>query len=408
MPPTEPLPRSLLTPRALRRGVALGVAAIFVERFTYYLFLDLADGRPGHVAERLFNEATGALLAVIPLAALVWLARRLPLARPLRRGVGVYAAAYGAGFLLLSLLHTTAIIAVRAALAPALGLGGYGYAFGASRYAYEAANDVVFFAVAVAVLALAESLLAQRERERQAAALERSLLRAELSTLRLQLQPHFLFNALNTISSTMYEDVDAADALLGRLADLLRTSLRTTHTHEVPAREELAILSQYLELMRARFGDALDVTVDAPADVADLLVPSMVLQPLVENAVRHGGVSRVGRGRVAVTMRRDGDVLELRVRDGERDLGPGGAPPPSPRVPPSDMRPAPIPTHDVAGRPQPTASGTGLSATARRLQLLYGDEASMRAGPAPDGWEVVLRIPARASVPDDARSEAFA
>src|SRR5438094_820880 len=83
-------------------------------------------------------------------------------------------------------------------------------------------------------------VFAEGTRERQAAALERSLLRAELSNLRLQLQPHFLFNALNTISSTMYDDVEAADALLGQLADLLRTSLRTTHTHEVPAREELA------------------------------------------------------------------------------------------------------------------------------------------------------------------------
>jgi len=239
----------------------------------------------------------------------------------------------------------------------------------------------VFFAVAVAVLALAESLLAQRARERQAAALERSLLRAELSSLRLQLQPHFLFNALNTISSTMYEDVDAADALLGRLADLLRTSLRTTHTHEVPAREELAILSQYLELMRARFGDALAVTVDAPDDVADLLVPSMVLQPLVENAVRHGGVSSVGRGRVVVALQRDGEWLEITVRDSVEDVR-TRAPSPEPGVP---------------------TVGTGLSATARRLQLLYGDDQSMRAGPTADGWEVVLRIPARGAVPNDVR-----
>ncbi|AHG88763.1 histidine kinase internal region [Gemmatirosa kalamazoonensis] len=381
--------RSLLSTRALRRGVALGVVGVFVVRLTYFLFLDLADGRAGHVAERLFNEVTGGLLAAIPLAAMAWLAHRWPLARPLRRGT---LAVYLAGFVLLSAVHTTLMIAVRAALAPLLGLTGYEYAFSAARYAYEGANDVLVFVAAVALLALAESVLAERDRERRAASLERSLLRAELSNLRLQLQPHFLFNALNTISSTMYDDVDAADALLGRLSDLLRTSLRTTHTHEVPARDELAILAQYLELMRARFGDRLDVTVDAPDDVGDLLVPSMVLQPLVENAVRHGGVSRIGRGRVAVALRREGATLVLTVRDsglGTRDSTPSRVPSPESRVPTPD-------------------GGTGLSATARRLQLLYGDDGSMRAGPTHDGWEVVIRIPARAAVPNDLRAEALA
>jgi two-component system LytT family sensor kinase len=421
MPPAEPTPRSLVSARTLRRGVAVGVVAIFVLRLTYFLFLDLADGRAGHVAERVFNEVTGGLLAAIPLGGMAWLSRRWPLVRPLRRGT---VAVYAAGFAVLSTLHTTLMIVVRAALGPSLGLDGYDYAFPAVRYAYEAANDVLVFVALLALLALAESLLAGRERERRAAALERSLLRAELGTLRLQLQPHFLFNALNTISSTMYDDVEAADALLGRLAELLRTSLRTTHTHEVSAREELSILAQYLELMRARFGDALDVTVDAPADVGDLLVPSMVLQPLVENAVRHGGVSRVGRGRVWVSLARDGDTLELRVRDAMQfstaeDLVLGvstaeGAEDAeennnkeslvfsSASSAPSAVQ---MKSRDVSAVPP---NGTGLSATARRLQLLYGDDQSMHAGPTSDGWEVVLRIPARAAVPDATREEAFA
>jgi signal transduction histidine kinase len=400
-PPAEPTPRSLVSARTLRRGVAVGVVAIFVLRLTYFLFLDLADGRSGHVAERVFNEITGGLLAAIPLAGMAWLSRRWPLVRPLRRGT---VAAYAAGFAVLSTVHTTLMIVVRAALGPALGLDGYAYEFLAVRYAYEAANDVLVFVALLALLALAESLLAERERERRAAALERSLLRAELGTLRLQLQPHFLFNALNTISSTMYDDVEAADALLGRLAELLRTSLRTTHTHEVSAREELAILAQYLELMRARFGDALDVTVDAPADVGDLLVPSMVLQPLVENAVRHGGVSRVGRGRVWVTLRRDGDELEVRVRDAMKSSTAEGA-----ENAEETNNNELLEASSASSAPSAVQSnGTGLSATARRLQLLYGDDHTMHAGPTADGWEVVLRIPARSAVSDLVREEAFA
>lgn len=366
-----PPPESHLRASVLRRALAAAVPAIFALRLTYFLLEDLANGNTGQVAHRLFQEATGALLVVIPLGLAFWLARRLPLVRPLRRGT---MAAYAACFIVGTLLHTTGMIVVRAALGPRLGLDGYAFAFTASRYGYEAANEVIFFVAALALLALAESVLGQRERERRAAALERSLLRAELSNLRLQLQPHFLFNALNTISSTMYDDVEAADRLLGRLANLLRTSLRTTHTQEVPVRDELAVLEQYLALMRARFGERLEVTVDAGADALDLAVPSMVLQPLVENAVRHGGVSRVGRGRVTVTVRREGSALALRVHDD----GPPGAAPALATTPAAD-------------------AGTGLSTTAKRLQLLYGEAQAMRAGPAPEGgFEVALRIPARA------------
>lgn len=359
--------RSQLRAPMLRRALVVAVPTIFVLRLTYFLFQDMADGDVGRVGERLFDETTGALLAAIPLALLFWVARRFPLARPFRRWTGTaYAACFAAG----TVLHTTAMISVRAVLAPLLGFHGYPLAFAASRYGYEAATEALIFIAMLALLALAENVLGQRERERRAAALERSLLRAELSNLRLQLQPHFLFNALNTISSTMYDDVQAADALLGRLADLLRTSLRTTHAHEVPVREELAVLEQYLGLMRARFGGRLEDFVSAPEEVLDLAVPSMVLQPLVENAVRHGGVSRVGRGRITVTLVREGNQLLIRVHD-------DGPPPDASDVVSPD-----------------SGTGTGLSTTERRLQLLYGEAQSMRAGRVADGFEVVLRIPA--------------
>jgi signal transduction histidine kinase len=377
-PAASAAPRSHLSASMLRRATIVVVPAIFALRLTYFLFQDLADGVAGHVGDRVFQEATGALLAVIPLAIVFWLARRVPLARPLRRGT---VAAYALCFVLGTLLHTTAMIAVRAALGPAFGFDGYDMTFAASRFVYEAANDLVFFIAIVALLALAETLLGQRDRERRAAALERSLLRAELSNLRLQLQPHFLFNALNTISSTMYEDVEAADALLGGLAELLRASLRTTHAQETPLREELGVLGQYLALVRARFGERIDVTIDAGEDVLDLAVPSMVLQPLVENAVRHGGLSRVGRGRIAVTAAREGASLVLRVHDDG---------------PPAAASDAAI---DVA-----SGTGTGLSTTAKRLRLLYDDAQSMRAGPSREGgFAVELRIPARTVSPAGGR-----
>ena len=362
------VPRSHLRGPWLWAGVGIGLAALLVLRLAYQIFQDLAENVRGEIPERVFEELTGIGVAVPLVVAAVWLAQRVPIVqrcwwRPLL--------VHGAAFVAITTLHTTAMMLVRGALAPAFGFDGYAPRFTFARYAYEGANDVLPVAVLLAFLALADHLLAGRARERRAAALERTLLEAELRALRLQLQPHFLFNALNTISSTMYEDPAAADALLGRLSELLRTSLRTTHAHQVPLRDELALLDQYLGLMHARFGDRLAVHVDASRAAASCLVPSMLLQPLVENAVRHGGVASTGRGVVHVHISRSGDRLELRVHDD----GPGLAP----------------------GR-DALASGTGLAATARRLQLLYGAAHALRAGDAPGGgFEVLVRLPARAA-----------
>ena len=363
--------RSLLRGPALWRGVAAALVAVFLVRLAYFVAEDLVEGEPLELAERLFLEVTGALSAVPTAACLVWLARRAPL---VRGNLARAAAVHAAGVAVLSALHTTTMLLARAALGPRLGLGEFPAHFSASRFAYEGANDVFPLAALLGGLALAENLLAARERERREAALERSLLEAELRALRLQLQPHFLFNALNTISSTMYEDPAAAAAQLAQLAELLRTSLRTTHAHEVAVREELALLDQYLGLMRARFGDRLAVEVHAAAGARECLVPSMLLQPLVENAVRHGALATVGRGRVAVSIARGtgragGERLVVRVHDD----GPG--------VPPGA---------------DPVATGTGLSATARRLRLLYGDAHALHVGAAADGgFEVRLELPAR-------------
>ena len=367
-PSPDPAPRSQLRGPWLWAGVAAGMAVLLLLRLTYQIFQDVADGDRGRVPERVFEELTGIGLAAPLIAAGVLLAQRVPIVqrrwwRPLL--------VHGAAFVAISALHTTAMLVVRGALAPAFGLDGYEPRFTVARYAYEAANDVLPVLVLLGFLALADHLLSARARERRQAALERTLLEAELRTLRLQLQPHFLFNALNTISSTMYDDPAAADAQLGQLAELLRTSLRTTHAHEVPVAEEVALLGQYVALMQARFGDRLAVHVETDPSCAACLVPSMLLQPLVENAVRHGGVGTHGRGVVRVRIARlDGDWLEIRVHDD----GPGLAP----------------------GR-DALASGTGLASTARRLRLLHGDAHALRAADAPGGgFEVVLRLPARA------------
>ncbi len=145
--------------------------------------------------------------------------------------------------------------------------------------------------------------------------LERRFSEARLNNLRLQLDPHFLFNALNTVSSQLERDPRLARRMIEHLGDLLRLSLDSKDRQEVTLTEELAFLDHYLAIQRIRFGDHLRIETDVAPDVRHAAVPSLILQPLVENAVRHGLASRAGGGTVTITARPEGDRLEIRVQD---------------------------------------------------------------------------------------------
>jgi two-component system LytT family sensor kinase len=154
-----------------------------------------------------------------------------------------------------------------------------------------------------------------RAKELSAAQLETRLVEAQLHTLQRQMQPHFLFNTLNTISALMHRDVEAADAMIARLSDLLRMSLQRVGVQEVALKEELDFLSKYLEIEQTRFRDRLSVVFDIQADTLDALVPNLLLQPLVENAIKHGIGPRPTPGQITVRSRRVGALLELDVQD---------------------------------------------------------------------------------------------
>ncbi len=145
--------------------------------------------------------------------------------------------------------------------------------------------------------------------------LERRFSEARLNNLRLQLDPHFLFNALNTVSSQVERDPRLARRMIEHLGDLLRLSLDSKDRQEVTLGEELGFLDHYLAIQRIRFGNQLRIETDVAPDVRLAAVPSLILQPLVENAVRHGLASRAAGGTVTVTARPAGDRLEIRVQD---------------------------------------------------------------------------------------------
>jgi len=198
-------------------------------------------------------------------------------------------------------------------------------------------------------------------RELRAAELEKRLAQARLQALQMQLNPHFLFNTLHAISSLMHKDVEAADRMIARLSDLLRFALESGDAQEVPLRQELDFLSRYLEIEQTRFGDRLAVDLDIATDTLDALVPNLVLQPLVENAIRHGIEPRAKPGRIHLRARREHRRLKLEVRDNGVGLSPGG----------------------------PPAEGVGLSNTRARLLQLYGEGHRFDLGNSPDGGLVV-------------------
>ncbi|HKG95182.1 MAG TPA: histidine kinase [Gemmatimonadaceae bacterium] len=242
--------------------------------------------------------------------------------------------------------------------------------------------NVTCYLVVVAITEAVDYAALYRDRELQASELRAQLAAARLGALQSQLRPHFLFNTLNTIAEQVYTDPAGADRMLTRLGALLRASFGGPERQEVPLREELALLRSYLDIMRVRFRDRVVFDIDADPDALDVMVPALVLQPLVENAIRHGIEPMERGGRIEVVARRRLDRLELEVRDdgcGLRDAA-------SVDTPPSGVVPA---------RP---GSGVGLRNTRDRLRQLYGPAHHFavreRAG---GGVIVAMSVPVRSA-----------
>jgi two-component system, LytTR family, sensor kinase len=206
-----------------------------------------------------------------------------------------------------------------------------------------------------------------RARELRAAQLQTALARAQVQSLQMQLHPHFLFNTLNAIAALMREDVEAADVMIVGLSDLLRAALATATEPEVPLRRELELVQMYLDIQLARLGERLNVRISAAPETLDLAVPTLLLQPLVENAIRHGASTRPGRASIAVLTFREDAMLIIEVTD------------------------------DGPGPPEAMSPGHGLENTRLRLSASFGPQATLALTRQPAGGAVVrVAIPIRA------------
>jgi signal transduction histidine kinase len=364
-PTPQPAIRASLwvQPRASWLLTFLGFTAFGLLNFEYRYLDNLARGVHHTFAIRLFEEMTGAYVGLVLFPFVVWSIRRARIERnnwwsavPLNLVIMVA----------FSVADTTGMSIVRRLFAPLFGLGQYDYGIMLYRYPMEFAQHVLLFWFAVGSIYVFDSYREARDRQVVSADLEARLAEAQLQNLRLQLQPHFLFNALNTISSVMYEDVRRADNMLARLSDLLRRTLHTGHSQEVPLEEELALVKSYVAIMEERFGEDLRIEFEVDPRVEHALVPQLILQPLVENSIRHARDPHTSRLSVRVSASCENSHLLLCVQDD----GPGLLP----------------------GKAETGGNGVGLSNTQRRLRSLYGARQQMLFENT-NGLRVTIRLP---------------
>ncbi len=305
------------------------------------------------------------------LAPLVFrLAARYPIQAPVRlRGLGMQLPASVA----VTFLAMVAGAMVSTLFEPSGFAEQLGY-FVAQHFAVGLLTYWALFAIRQAMHFHAE----QARREVEAGRLAAELAQSRLQVLKTQLQPHFLFNTLHAIKALMEEDTLSAEDMLQRLSELLRAFLEDYDGQEISLRRELALLDLYLGIQRTRFRDRLDTRIYVEPGVLDCAVPSLILQPVVENAIRHGIGRRVGEDCIEIEARREGDSLCIDVRNRNSTL---------------EAAPGPAQGH-----------GVGLANTRLRLRELYGEAAQVRLDMTwPEGVACRIRLPLREiEEPDEA------
>jgi signal transduction histidine kinase len=221
----------------------------------------------------------------------------------------------------------------------------------------------VYFVILLGSAAMKQAQARHLE-EIEAGRLARQLSEARLALLQRQLHPHFLFNALQAISTLIHRDPETADTLLVRLSSLLRAMLDKASNQTLSLRTELDLTRKYVEIEQVRFGDRLRVEWDVDDALLDVQVPSLIVLPLVDNAIRHGLSSKVGPGRLKIGVGSDGSSLVLSVED------------------------------DGLGATVPLGHGLGIDNTRERLATIYGEDATLRIETSPQGgFRATIQIP---------------
>ena len=371
-----PLAPAGMRPETRRLGVV--VAALFLLQglllFGYRYFEQQADDPSSSGVEQFINEMTGAIGALLLFPIAYWLCTRFRLHPGVRWKAAVV---HSAALPLISASHTLLNWVFRMTLYPVFGVSA-GYGPLKVRLAQEFFNDILWYAI---IIVLAYGFLYYRDvrtRELETMRLQTELGRAKLRNLQARLHPHFLFNTLNAISAHVGDDPGGAERMIEQLGALLRRSLSASGAQETTVAEEIETLELYLSIMKERLGDRLETLVEVENGVEDRAIPTLLLQPLVENAIEHGLGPRARGGRVSVRIRREDDGMSVVVEDDGVGLKTGAS--------------------------EALGSGFGLSATAERVRQLYGDRGHLEITSSEAGTRVTVVIPWTRGVVETAAS----
>ncbi len=335
-----------------------------------------ASGYPVPWKYHLLLELDGAYTALLLLPFMLWFMGSFPLARDnWWRRVPMHLVAsmiFGASSTLLMWGGRTVLFRL-------LGWGEYDYGLMRFRFPMEYQKQLMLYWVIYSVVALISSMRRNQAENLRASQLEKKLTEARLEVLKMQLNPHFLFNTLNMISSYVYDNPRVAESMIGHLSDFLRVTLRHSGVQEVALEKELEFLDSYLAIMKARFEERLEIEMKISGQARQARVPHLLLQPLVENSVAHCTKDHSRPGFIKICA----EVVAGRTRLTVEDNGPG--------------------LEDDGA--EVFESGVGLSNTSARLRELYADDCSLELVNADSGGlRVIIDLPLHSAVQGDGRT----
>lgn len=345
--------------------IFLGVGTLlFLLNFVRFVGDKLAHGEPARYKFYFIMEVTGAytILLLIPFA--LWAMRKFPIRRDnLLSHIPLHILAsmvFGAS-------HTLLMLGSRKLIYWIFDMGTYEYGRLVYRFPMEYSHQFITYWTILAVYYLIKSIRSNQEQKLMTVQLEEKLTKARLQALQMQLNPHFFFNTLNLISSTMYDDVKAADRMLASLSDLMRITLKKTDDDNFTLENEVELLNLYIEIMRARFQDKLTIKMDIDKATLKAKVPSFIMQPLVENSIKYS-METPKVAEITIQSRKENNRMLIMVRDN----GPG-----------------------ITARMEDVMHlGLGISNTVERMEKLYGSNQKFHMENNPEGGlQVTIDIP---------------
>lgn len=332
--------------------------------FTRFVTSRLAEGEPPHFKFFFIMETTGAysVLIVLPLA--LWAIKKFPITR---KNLLTHIPLHLFASMVYGVSHTMLMYLSRVFIFWIAGWEIYKYGKFIYKIPMEYTHQFFTYCLIYGIVMFGKYFRESQEQKVRTSQLEQQLTRARLQALQMQLHPHFLFNTLNMISSTMYEDIKAADKMIANLSDLLRITLDAKGAEEHSLEKELEIINLYVEIMKARFQDKLVVKMDIQDGTQEALVPGFILQPLVENSIKYS-MKELKTAEIKILSRKEAGKLKLIIEDNGIGI--------------------------AEELDQVFKNGLGLSNTVERLENLYGNNHQFQLQNRDEGGlQVILEIP---------------